>query len=78
MPPLNNDTHQLCYAMGAMVLTKEHPRDLRYWTAEPVLTPVATPGYRATDAYVVFPTGIDQRNDIGAPDRFDTSLGMDD
>ena len=31
--------HQLCYSAGVMVLSKEHPRVIRYRTPEPVLTP---------------------------------------
>ena len=34
-----NDGHQLCYSAGVMVLSKEHPRMIRYRSAEPVLTP---------------------------------------
>jgi predicted GH43/DUF377 family glycosyl hydrolase len=78
MAPPNNASQQLCYAMGAMVLAKAHPRDIRYRSAEPLLTPLVTQAHRATNAYVVFPTGIDQRTDIGAPDRFDIYFGMDD
>ena len=34
-----NDGHHLCYSAGVMVLSKEHPRVIRYRSAEPVLTP---------------------------------------
>ena len=37
----SNDGRQLCYSAGVMVLSKEHPRVIRYRSAEPVLTPVA-------------------------------------
>jgi hypothetical protein len=33
---------------------------------------------QGTIADVVFPTGIDRRDDIGAPDRFDVYYGMAD
>jgi predicted GH43/DUF377 family glycosyl hydrolase len=33
---------------------------------------------QGTVANVVFPTGIDQRDDLGAPDRFDVYYGMAD
>ena len=31
--------HPLCYSAGAMVLSKKHPRVIRYRSPEPVLTP---------------------------------------
>ena len=33
---------------------------------------------RGTVANVVFPTGIDRRDDLGLPDRFDVYYGMAD
>jgi beta-1,2-mannobiose phosphorylase / 1,2-beta-oligomannan phosphorylase len=73
-----NDGHHLCYSAGVMVLSKEHPRVIRYRSAEPVLTPVLPQERRGTIANVVFPTGIDRRDDLGAPDRFDVYYGMAD
>ncbi len=70
--------HQLCYSAGVMVLSKEHPRVIRYRSAEPVLTPVLPQERRGTVANVVFPTGIDRRDDLGSPDRFDVYYGMAD
>ncbi len=69
---------QLCYSAGAMVLSKEQPRVIRYRSAEPVLTPVLPHERGGTIANVVFPTGIDRRDDLGAPDRFDVYYGMAD
>jgi predicted GH43/DUF377 family glycosyl hydrolase len=66
-----NGIHQLCYSAGAMVLSKEHPQVIRYRSSEPVLTPALPQECQGTIANVVFPTGIDQRLDLGAPDRFD-------
>jgi len=74
----SNDGHQLSYSAGAMVLSKEHPRVIRYRSAEPVLTPVLSQESRGITANVVFPTGIDRRDDIGSPDRFDIYYGMAD
>ena len=74
----SNDGHQLCYSAGVMVLSKEHPRVIRYRSAEPVLTPVLPQERRGTIANVVFPTGIDRRDDLGLPDRFDVYYGMAD
>jgi predicted GH43/DUF377 family glycosyl hydrolase len=73
-----NDGHQLCYSAGVMVLSKEHPRVIRYRSAEPVLTPVLPQERHGTVANVVFPTGIDRRDDLGSPDRFDVYYGMAD
>jgi len=61
-----------------MVLAKQHPRVLRYRSPEPVLIPESPAELRGTIANVVFPTGIDRRNDLGMPDRFDVYYGMAD
>jgi predicted GH43/DUF377 family glycosyl hydrolase len=72
------DGHELCYSAGMMVLEKEHPQVIRYRSAEPVLTPVLPQERRGTVADVVFPTGIDRRDDLGLPGRFDVYYGMAD
>jgi predicted GH43/DUF377 family glycosyl hydrolase len=69
---------QLCYSAGAMVLSKEHPQIILYRSQEPVLTPLLPEERSGTMANVVFPTGIDRRDDLGAPDRFDVYYGMAD
>ena len=61
-----------------MMLSKEDPREIRYRSAEPILTPVLPEECLGTIANVVFPTGIDQRDDFGTPDRFDVYYGMAD
>jgi len=61
-----------------MVLSKEHPRVIRYRSTEPVLTPELPQERRGAVANVVFPTGIDRRDDLGSPDRFDVYFGMAD
>ena len=73
-----NTGHELCYSAGVMVLSKEHPRMIRYRSPEPVLTPVLPQERRGTVANVVFPTGIDRREDLGSPERFDVYYGMAD
>ena len=73
-----NEGRQLCYSAGVMVLSKEHPRVLRYRSSEPVLTPESPEELQGTIANVVFPTGIDRRDDLGLPDRFDVYYGMAD
>ena len=70
--------HELCYSAGVMVLSKEHPQVIRYRSQDPVLTPSLPQERDGTVANVVFPTGIDRRDDIGSPDRFDVYYGMAD
>jgi predicted GH43/DUF377 family glycosyl hydrolase len=70
--------HPLCYSAGVMVLSKEHPRLIRYRSVQPVLTPVLPEERDGTVANVVFPTGIDRRDDLGTPDRLDVYYGMAD
>jgi predicted GH43/DUF377 family glycosyl hydrolase len=69
---------QLCYSAGVMVLSREHPQRLLYRSTEPVLTPELPQERSGTIADVVFPTGIDRRDDLGMPDRFDVYYGMAD
>jgi len=61
-----------------MVLSQQHPRVIRYRSVDPVLTPVLPQERDGTVANVVFPTGIDRRDDLGTPDRFDVYYGMAD
>jgi predicted GH43/DUF377 family glycosyl hydrolase len=70
--------HQLRYSAGVMVLSKEHPQVIHYRSVEPVLTPTLPLECRGTVAHVVFPTGIDRRDDLGLPNRFDVYYGMAD
>jgi predicted GH43/DUF377 family glycosyl hydrolase len=72
------DGCRLRYSAGVMVLSKEHPRLIRYRSAKPVLTPELPLERSGTVANVVFPTGIDRRDDLGSPDRFDVYYGMAD
>lgn len=73
-----NEEHQIRYSAGVMVLSKEHPRIICYRSAEPVLAPALPHERLGTVSNVVFPTGIDQRNDLGSPDRIDIYYGMAD
>jgi predicted GH43/DUF377 family glycosyl hydrolase len=72
------DGRHLRYSAGVMVLSKEHPREIRYRSPQPVLSPMLPQEHRGPLADIVFPTGIDRRDDLGAPDRFDIYYGMDD
>ncbi len=78
MEESGNDGHRLCYSAGVMLLTKKHPRMIHYRSIEPVLTPELPQETHGMIANVVFPTGIDQRCDLGLPDRFDVYYGMAD
>jgi len=73
-----SDELNLFYSAGVMILTKEHPQIIRYRSREPVLTPLLSQELWGTVPNVVFPTGIDKRDDINMPDRFDVYYGMAD
>src|SRR5664279_5706316 len=73
-----SDGRHLCYSAGVMVLSQEHPRMIRYRSVEPVLTPELPQERHGIIANVVFPTGIDRRDDVGSPNRFDVYYGMAD
>ena len=74
----NKKEHNLCYSAGIMMLSKEHPQHIHYRSVEPVLKPKLKHERQGAISNVVFPTGIDQRNDLGLPDRFDIYYGMAD
>jgi beta-1,2-mannobiose phosphorylase / 1,2-beta-oligomannan phosphorylase len=78
MPTPGSGAHPLCYSAGVMVLSKEHPQIIRYRSTEPLLAPSLPQERDGTVANVVFPTGIDRRDDLGSPDRFDIYYGMAD
>lgn len=69
---------KLCYSAGVMALSREHPRVILYRSPEPVLAPDLPSERQGTVANVVFPTGIDRRDDLGLPNRFDIYYGMAD
>jgi predicted GH43/DUF377 family glycosyl hydrolase len=71
-------SHKLCYSAGLMLLSEQHPQVIRYRSTNPVLTPTMPQERDGTVANVVFPSGIDRRDDIGQPDRFDVYYGMAD
>ena len=74
----DRDGHPLCYSAGVMVLSDEEPSFVRYRSPEPVLKTELHQELRGVKANVVFPTGIDRRDDLGQPDRFDVYYGMAD
>lgn len=78
VPESGNGGHHLCYSAGVMVLAKQHPRVVLYRSVEPVLTPQMPKERWGVVSNVVFPTGIDRRDDLGSPDRIDVYYGMAD
>jgi predicted GH43/DUF377 family glycosyl hydrolase len=70
--------HKLRYSAGVMLLARRHPREILYRSTEPVLEPALPQERQGIVPDVVFPTGIDRRDDIGEPDRFDVYYGMAD
>jgi len=73
-----DETKHLCYSAGVMVLSKEHPQTILYSSVHPVLHPMLPEELDGVVPNVVFPTGIDRRDDIGMPNRFDVYYGMAD
>jgi len=69
---------KLRYSAGLLVLSESHPHLIQYRSPEPVLTPELPEEREGTVANVVFPTGIDRRDDLGLPSRFDVYYGMAD
>ncbi|MFI5161065.1 MAG: glycosidase [Sphingobacteriales bacterium] len=76
--PKIKNKRQLSYSAGIMILDKDEPRKILYRSPRPVLTPDLPEEEVGTIANVVFPTGIDQRIDLGMPNRFDIYYGMAD
>ena len=68
----------LRYSAGVMVLSEKQPRVICYRSPQPVLTADLPQERQGIVANVVFPTGIDRRDDLGLPDRFDVYYGMAD
>jgi predicted GH43/DUF377 family glycosyl hydrolase len=68
----------LCYSAGMMMLSTVHPRFIGYRSVEPVLRPELPQERHGIVSNVVFPTGIDRRDDLGQPNRFDVYYGMAD
>lgn len=67
----------LVYSAGVIVLDRHEPHTMRYRSPDPILRPVPEEGVGIAPE-VVFPTGIDRRDDIGEPRRFDVYYGMAD
>ena len=69
---------QFCYSAGVMILDRDAPHRILYRSAEPILRPELPEERLGGFGGIVFPTGVDRRDDIGQPDRFDVYYGMAD
>ena len=78
LAPAYSGECKLSYSAGVMVMSAHHPQDILYRSAQPVLTPELPQERRGMIADVVFPTGIDRREDLGSSDRYDIYYGMAD
>ncbi|MBV8084200.1 MAG: glycosidase [Chloroflexi bacterium] len=74
---LDDAKQRLRYSAGALVLDRQHPDHIHYRSRQPVLVPDADER-EGLVPNVVFPTAVDQRTDIGRPDRVDVYYGMAD
>ncbi|MEO5893034.1 MAG: hypothetical protein ABIQ31_22480 [Ferruginibacter sp.] len=72
------EKQELIYSAGVIFLSESDPYDINFRSMVPVLVPTLPEERVGVIADVVFPTGIDRRNDIGMPDRFDVYYGMAD
>ena len=77
-PQSRPDHRKFLYSAGVMILDRERPHHVLYRSPEPVLVPSEPEELLGTVDGVVFPTGIDRRDDIGLPDRYDVYYGMAD
>ncbi len=78
LKPISEDLRQLSYSTGMMILDKENPEKILYRSSHPILSPYLPEEREEIIDNVVFSTGIDCRDDLGAPDRFDVYYGMAD
>jgi predicted GH43/DUF377 family glycosyl hydrolase len=69
---------RLTYSAGLMILDKTDVTKILYRSPQPILKPELPEETVGLIANVVFPTGIDKRDDIGMPNRFDIYYGMAD
>jgi predicted GH43/DUF377 family glycosyl hydrolase len=77
-PDSTKDKPKLCYSAGVMILDKDNLCNILYRSPEPIMSPDLPEEHVGLIANVVFPTGIDRRDDIGQPNRFDIYYGMAD
>jgi len=70
--------HHLLYSAGIMILDEHQPDKILYRSTKPILKPELLEEWVGIVPGVVFPTGIDRRDDLGKPNRFDIYYGMAD
>jgi len=70
--------HHLSYAAGVMILSERRPTHILSRSTRPALTPEGPLEMTGIVENVVFPTGVDRRDDLGRPDCFDVYYGMAD
>ncbi|AMR29993.1 glycosidase [Mucilaginibacter sp. PAMC 26640] len=75
---LSDDPRNLVYSAGLMILDVDHPQRILYRSAHPIISPETADERTGQVANVIFPTGIDRRDDLGMPNRFDIYYGMAD
>ncbi len=78
LPRPTANGREMSYSAGVMVLSKDHPNQIIYRSPQPILVPERPAERHGTVDEVVFPTGIDRRDDLGTPHRFDVFYGMAD
>jgi predicted GH43/DUF377 family glycosyl hydrolase len=66
------------YSAGLMLLDGDRPHRILYRSSEPVLSPEEPHEHSGTIGDIVFPTGIDRRDDLGTPQCFDLYYGRAD
>ncbi len=71
-------TGHLRYSAGMMVLSASHPHRILYRSRQAILTPTLPQERHGVVSNVVFPTGIDRRDDRRGLECFDVYYGMAD
>ncbi len=71
-------TRGLIYRAGLMILSADDPHHVVYRSPQPVLSPEGDAELHGIVDGVVFPSGIDRRDDLGQADRYDVYYGMAD
>ena len=77
-PKNDSGVRPLCYSAGIMILERDNPHHIRYRSKKPLLSPELPEERIGTIGNVVFPTGIDRRDDLAEANRFDVYYGMAD
>src|SRR5690606_22274311 len=69
---------KMTYSAGLMILDEHDPQHIKYRSKEPVLKPEEYYELVGVVNNVVFPTGLDRRDDLKTPERIDVYYGMAD